>query len=54
MREALEKVDNYTHPDPYVFNYMPGGTKFMRNAPIPLEVRVSVVVLFGEIVERCL
>ena len=39
VREAEEKVEYYTHPDGYVFNYMPGGTRFMRNAPIPLEVR---------------
>lgn len=38
VREAEEKVTKYTHPDRYVFNYMPGGTKFMRNAPLPLEV----------------
>lgn len=38
VREAQEKLDHYTHPDRYVFNYMPGGTKFMRNAPIPLDV----------------
>ncbi|KAL0584590.1 hypothetical protein ABG067_005613 [Albugo candida] len=36
--EANEKLKKYTHPDRYVFNYMPGGTKFMRNAPLPLEV----------------
>uniref|UniRef100_K3WSQ1 NADH dehydrogenase [ubiquinone] 1 beta subcomplex subunit 9 n=1 Tax=Globisporangium ultimum (strain ATCC 200006 / CBS 805.95 / DAOM BR144) TaxID=431595 RepID=K3WSQ1_GLOUD len=38
VREAQEKVEHYTHPDKYVFNYMPGGTRFMRNAPIPLDV----------------
>ncbi|RLN66281.1 hypothetical protein BBJ28_00013912 [Nothophytophthora sp. Chile5] len=38
VREAQEKLDHYTHPDRYVFNYMPGGSLFMRNAPIPLEV----------------
>uniref|UniRef100_F0WM63 NADH dehydrogenase [ubiquinone] 1 beta subcomplex subunit 9 n=1 Tax=Albugo laibachii Nc14 TaxID=890382 RepID=F0WM63_9STRA len=38
IKEANEKLKKYTHPDRYVFNYMPGGTKFMRNAPLPLEV----------------
>lgn len=38
VREAQEKVDHYTHPDRYIFNYMPGGSLFMRNAPIPLDV----------------
>ena len=35
----------YTHPDRYVFNYMPGGTRFMRNAPIPLDVRAAAVYI---------
>ncbi|TMW69306.1 hypothetical protein Poli38472_001462 [Pythium oligandrum] len=38
VREAEEKLEKYTHPDRYVYNYMPGGTRFMRNAPIPLDV----------------
>ena len=38
VREAQEKVDHYTHPDRYIFNYMPGGSLYMRNAPIPLDV----------------
>ncbi|KAI9917526.1 hypothetical protein PsorP6_012855 [Peronosclerospora sorghi] len=38
LREAQEKLNHYTHPDRYVFNYMPGGTLYMRNAPIPLDV----------------
>ena len=38
LREAQEKVDHYTHPDRYLFNYMPGGSLYMRNAPIPLDV----------------
>lgn len=41
VREAQEKLEHYTHPDKYVFNYMPGGTRFMRNAPIPLDVRLA-------------
>ncbi|KAH7471113.1 hypothetical protein PRIC1_003075 [Phytophthora ramorum] len=38
VREAQDKVDHYTHPDRYIFNYMPGGSLYMRNAPIPLDV----------------
>ena len=38
VREAQEKVDHFTHPDRYIFNYMPGGSLYMRNAPIPLDV----------------
>lgn len=26
------------HPDPYIVNYMPGGSLFMRNPALPLEV----------------
>jgi len=39
IREANEQLAQYTHPDKYVVPYMPGGSKFMRNAPPPLEVR---------------
>ena len=39
VREAEEKLVEYTHPDPYVIPYMPGGSKFMRNPPPPFEVR---------------
>lgn len=39
IREAESKVFSFTHPDPYVKPYMPGGSKFMRNPPIPLKVR---------------
>ena len=27
-----------THPDIYVIPYMPGGSKFMRNPPLPMSV----------------
>eukprot|EP00591_Stephanopyxis_turris_P003245 CAMPEP_0195510614 /NCGR_PEP_ID=MMETSP0794_2-20130614/3209_1 /TAXON_ID=515487 /ORGANISM="Stephanopyxis turris, Strain CCMP 815" /LENGTH=152 /DNA_ID=CAMNT_0040638067 /DNA_START=53 /DNA_END=511 /DNA_ORIENTATION=+ len=37
IREANEQLAQYTHPDKYVVPYMPGGSKFMRNAPPPLE-----------------
>ena len=38
IREAEEKVLKFTHPDPYVKPYMPGGSKFMRNPAPPLKV----------------
>ena len=28
----------FTHPDPYKNPYMPGGSAFMRNSPLPKEV----------------
>jgi len=28
----------WTHPDRYVVPYMPGGSKFMRNPPVPMSV----------------
>lgn len=37
LAEADEKLVKYTHPDPYVIPYMPGGSKFMRNSPPPPE-----------------
>jgi hypothetical protein len=38
LKAGLEKLEEYTHPDPYCVNYMPGGTSFMRNAPVQLSV----------------
>jgi len=38
LREAKERLYEQTHPDPYIKSYMPGGTLFMRNPAIPLEV----------------
>lgn len=35
---AEDELFEYTHPDPYVVAYMPGGTLYMRNPPPPLEV----------------
>ena len=37
MREAEEKLVERSHSDMYTVPYMPGGSKFMRNAPLPLE-----------------
>ena len=38
MREAYEQLALQQHPDNYIQPYMPGGTLFMRNPAIPLEV----------------
>jgi hypothetical protein len=38
MREAREKMAECIHPDPVICHYMPGGSSFMRNPAIPLEV----------------
>ena len=38
LREAHEELAQWTHPDAYTVPYMPGGTKFMRNPPLPLHV----------------
>ena len=37
MREAKERLESNINPDPYIRNYMPSGSLFMRNPPIPLE-----------------
>lgn len=37
MREAKERLESNINPDPYIRNYMPTGSLFMRNPPIPLE-----------------
>ena len=38
MLEGEDELFTNTHPDPYTVPYMPGGTLFMRNPPIPIEV----------------
>jgi len=38
LKEAYHELHANTHPDPYCIPYMPGGSLFMRNPPIPLEV----------------
>ena len=38
LRQGEEQIYQYTHPDPYRNPIMPGGTKFMRNPPIPMDV----------------
>ncbi|OQR80735.1 hypothetical protein ACHHYP_17265 [Achlya hypogyna] len=38
ISDAHKKMAEFTHPDPYTVVHMPGGSKFMRNPPLPLEV----------------
>jgi NADH dehydrogenase (ubiquinone) 1 beta subcomplex subunit 9 len=38
LQQGQDELFQYTHPDPYCVPYMPGGSLFMRNPPIPLEV----------------
>ena len=38
LREGEEEALRATHPDLYTVAYMPGGSKFMRNPPLPLGV----------------
>jgi NADH dehydrogenase (ubiquinone) 1 beta subcomplex subunit 9 len=37
MERGEDELFKYTHPDPYVRPYMPGGTSFMRFSPLPKE-----------------
>merc|ERR1712127_291161 len=38
LRLSQEELFQATHPDRYVLPWSPGGSKFMRNPPPPLEV----------------
>jgi len=38
LRESQTELTEATHPDRYVLCWMPGGSKFMRNPPPPLDV----------------
>jgi hypothetical protein len=38
IREAEEHLFEMSHPDKYIPAYMPGGSLFMRNPPLPLSV----------------
>mmetsp|Transcript_57433 Transcript_57433/g.171327 ORF Transcript_57433/g.171327 Transcript_57433/m.171327 type:complete len:153 (-) Transcript_57433:1507-1965(-) len=38
LKEGNAEVFKYTHPDPYCVPFMPGGSLFMRNPPLPMEV----------------
>ena len=37
MQETEKELFAKTHPDVYVVPWMPGGSKFMRNPPLPVE-----------------
>jgi NADH dehydrogenase (ubiquinone) 1 beta subcomplex subunit 9 len=38
QQEANDELFAFTHPDPYCNPVMPGGSKFMRNPPLPMDV----------------
>mmetsp|Transcript_4915 Transcript_4915/g.16110 ORF Transcript_4915/g.16110 Transcript_4915/m.16110 type:complete len:158 (+) Transcript_4915:126-599(+) len=38
VEKGEARLYEYTHPDPYVCAYMPGGTLYMRNPPLPRVV----------------
>eukprot|EP01038_Epipyxis_sp_PR26KG_P011635 gene11635-15585_t len=38
LREGYERMAKVNHPDPYIAPFMPGGSLFMRNPAIPLDV----------------
>jgi len=37
LQKGQDRLSQNTHPDPYIMPYMPGGSLFMRNSPLPLE-----------------
>ena len=37
-RKNEEKLFQESHPDRYIVAYLPGGSLYMRNAPLPLHV----------------
>ena len=38
IKEAKDEIFRFSHPDPYCVPFMPGGSLFMRNPPLPLDV----------------
>lgn len=38
FQDGEDELFSWTHPDMYVIPYMPGGSKFMRNPPLPMSV----------------
>lgn len=38
LQEAKAELHEFSHPDPYCVPFMPGGSLFMRNPPLPMEV----------------
>lgn len=39
LRQGHEELRRHSHPDKYILPWMPGGTLFMRNPPLPFDVR---------------
>mmetsp|Transcript_19346 Transcript_19346/g.22410 ORF Transcript_19346/g.22410 Transcript_19346/m.22410 type:complete len:155 (+) Transcript_19346:138-602(+) len=38
LKDGKAELFANTHPDPYCVPYMPGGSLFMRNPPLPIEI----------------
>lgn len=38
IEQGEDELFTFSHPDPYVRSYMPGGSGFMRSSPLPKEV----------------
>jgi hypothetical protein len=38
VKQAYAELRHYSHPDKYILPWMPGGSLFMRNPPLPFEV----------------
>jgi hypothetical protein len=38
VKDAWKELEFHQHPDPYINPHMPGGSSYMRNPAVPLEV----------------
>lgn len=38
VKDAYKELEFHQHPDPYINPHMPGGSSYMRNPAVPLEV----------------
>jgi len=38
LANGKAELFEYSHPDPYRIPHMPGGSMFMRNPPLPMDV----------------
>ena len=38
LAQGQAESQTWHHPDRYLINYLPGGSLFMRNPPLPVEV----------------
>ncbi|KAG7671149.1 hypothetical protein Ndes2526B_g02392 [Nannochloris sp. 'desiccata'] len=36
------KYGEYTHPDPYIVPYRPGGSMYARNPPFPQDIHIHL------------